>query len=407
MSFPRWVLSVIVVLVIAVVTTTGNCENFASNFLFPVGEREVLTWTDSSNPLGNSWSGGTGHLGVDYWMPSAANEPVYAVANGTVSKVYYGGPSWRGVVIVRHELPAGQSFDFNNTVLPANLEVNPTNLGVIYSLYGHLKNIPETLVEGQEVGPYTLLGYLCAQCFNPNDCDPDEVSWVPHLHFEIKNQTAIDEAWNDGVGHGYSGTRASAPNHYRGTRFILNNSNPSLGPFHDVPHDYWAEDEIAYVAAREIAQGVGGFFYPENPVTRAELCTMISRARKLSWNESWYDGSFVDVSRDHSHCEAIYTFKHFGWVSGVGNHFYPDNPIMRRNAAKIVFNGFEFTETFGGTCQFWLDFGYFDDNYSYARELCQYGIMNGFKGYFHPNKNLSRAEMAAVIYRTLQALEEN
>jgi len=197
----------------------------SDGFDYPIGNRDNFNGWYTSLSLGNSWctSNGAncyyGHLGEDYLKNSGSfeDETVYSVSNGIVYKIYTGSPnSWGGVVIIKHISPIWNNFSIAGTTLPNSGEVS-TN--VVYTLYGHI-NLTEIYVyENENVSRGAPIGKIGIVEDFPTS----------HLHFEIKNQTAIDTEWESGVGHGYSGTDKSAPNHYKPSDFI-NANRPQTFP---------------------------------------------------------------------------------------------------------------------------------------------------------------------------------
>lgn len=195
--------------------------------------------------------------------------------------------------------------------------------------------------------------------------------------------------------------------------------------FNDVPNDYWTEKEGGYIAelvARGIAQGQNGYFYPENYVTRGELCTMLVRARGLPWRSSYANNNpFTDLPSSHSHYQSVLICYNLGFVQGVGNRFYPDTAISRCDAAKIVVKGFELISDSalqqmvanGGAINknHWLDYTYGQNNYCYASYLFitpnadKKFIMTGTLAdrNFWPNTALKRSEIAKIICLALRA----
>ncbi|HPQ22934.1 MAG TPA: peptidoglycan DD-metalloendopeptidase family protein [Candidatus Paceibacterota bacterium] len=214
--------------------------------------------------LGESWSLANGHLGEDWVLPKGADkeiknengevkstipaelgQPVYAIADGVVFKV---APwpecprdkshGWGGVVLIKHQIldDVDKTFDLTNTILPDPKdneedkkaeekrvqELEKQGTKVVYSMYGHLKNIQvkegDTIKKGDKVGE---IGEVCYE--------GSTKKYAPHLHLEIKNQEAIKEDIIidniPGVGRGYSYTTAYAPNRYIPSKFIENNKN--------------------------------------------------------------------------------------------------------------------------------------------------------------------------------------
>ena len=188
-------------------------------FDFPVGIPSNHSGWYIILHLGESWDSNIGHLGEDFLKTegSALGEAVYAAGNGVVYQIYTGSPnSWGGVVIIKHEAPLGSTFNISNCTLTGDPGETDTSVGVVYTMYGHLQNIlvsrGQVIQRGMKIGE---VGYV-----------PDFPT--PHLHFEIKSQSAIDSEWQNGVGHGYSDTDGSAPYHYQPSTFINQNRPKSF-----------------------------------------------------------------------------------------------------------------------------------------------------------------------------------
>ena len=131
---------------------------------FPVGSADAGAGWRVSLGLGQSWvaSGGTaynGHLAEDWFRVGGASlgQPVYAAADGEVVTVVQNCGNYVDVVVVRHETPGSGE--------------------PIYSMYGHIET---TLRLGDRVRRRDPLGVL-----------GDPVTFSPHLHFEVKNHTAL------------------------------------------------------------------------------------------------------------------------------------------------------------------------------------------------------------------------
>jgi murein DD-endopeptidase MepM/ murein hydrolase activator NlpD len=233
----------------------------SDGFVYPVlGISQTDPTNNTVNPLSDGWSGHglgwsdstdpdmRGHLGQDYYLDSGCSgssdytvdNPVYAVSNGVVVQVVNnpntlygwednGDHGWGRVIVIKHTISPG-SFDTANSMLTVN--PNEANPVVVYSLYGHLRkgsilvNVGDTVRKGQEIAKIGKGGV--------------DVSWsCSHLHFEIKNETAYNSTsspeyccisrYVPGVGRGYSGTDGYAPNRYKPSEFIANNSVISSG----------------------------------------------------------------------------------------------------------------------------------------------------------------------------------
>jgi murein DD-endopeptidase MepM/ murein hydrolase activator NlpD len=140
---------------------------YSGSWAYPVGDPDSGAGWEVTNSLGDSWcfEGGQecyhGHLGED-WFKNSGNslgEPVYAAAAGKVSTVLQNCGNYVDVVIIKHEM---EGFE------------EP-----IYSFYGHIEangyvQIGDWVEKRQQIG---VLG--------------DPIDFDPHLHFEIKNHTAL------------------------------------------------------------------------------------------------------------------------------------------------------------------------------------------------------------------------
>jgi murein DD-endopeptidase MepM/ murein hydrolase activator NlpD len=132
---------------------------------FPVGDAESGAGWYVTNPLGNSWQSGSGiwykgHLGEDWFKDGGSyGEPVYAAAAGRVVILRPDCGNYLDIVIIEHTV---EGID------------EP-----VYSFYGHIQ-ADGFVQEGDWVEKRQQLGVI-----------GDPVVFFPHLHFEIKNRTAL------------------------------------------------------------------------------------------------------------------------------------------------------------------------------------------------------------------------
>ncbi len=258
---------------------TSNSFAVFSNFGYPTSSSGKKTFS-TSLWLGESWSFARGHLGEDYAL--AENEPVYAVADGTVFKVanwpecpYSRSYGWGGVVIIKHQIPDNidKYFDTTNAVLQGSPAIS--NPKVVYSMHAHLKNIQAS--EGQEIKKGTKLGDI------GRICKKDGGTYIPHLHFEIKDQNSINREPEigeiSGVGTGYSGINGFAPNRYIPSKFIENNKSLIIQE----------ETKSPTQKAKDIVKEIipsPGVNTPENPLSLFEktglyIKNFLAKAEKL------------------------------------------------------------------------------------------------------------------------------
>lgn len=133
--------------------------------------------------------------------------------------------------------------------------------------------------------------------------------------------------------------------------------------FSDLLKDRWSYEAVKFLVAKQVVSGYSdGSFAPENNVTRAEFIKMISKAFKLE----------------------------------------PDAPAEEASAEKTDdANGEETAAVFN-------DVGKDDWYYNSVISAYDKGIVTGdANGSFNPNTEITRQEMAAIIYRAMVAAEIN
>ena len=134
---------------------------------YPVGSADGGAGWYVSLGLGESWYSSLlgrwfrGHLGEDWFRSSGSSlgQPVYAAAAGDVVTVLQNCGNYVDVVILRHDLVEDG--------------------GSVHSFYGHIEangyvSVGDRVERRQQIG---IIG--------------DPVDFNPHLHFEVKNETAL------------------------------------------------------------------------------------------------------------------------------------------------------------------------------------------------------------------------
>lgn len=174
----------------------------------------------------------SGHYGQDY--PMGLDALVYPAADGVVYKVANWDPStsstshgWGGVVIIRHDISQSYyKFKTENTALSKDSKITE-NPQVVYTMYAHLYNIKvkegdRVYKGGGNIGQISLVHYKYKG---------QERTYPLHLHFEIKDQTVMDD--KDaiignvaGIGNSCSPMPGRIDNHYKPSEFIKNNASP-------------------------------------------------------------------------------------------------------------------------------------------------------------------------------------
>ena len=163
--------------------------------------------------------------------------------------------------------------------------------------------------------------------------------------------------------------------------------------------NHWARESIEKLYKKGIISGRDDGFYPDSPMTRAELAAIVCRA--LNLNKVSYGNSFSDVTADDwfaGYAQALYDKE---IISGIDGAFAPEIYITREMAVQVIVNAYsaqlkapdEPTE---------LDFADKDDVSGWAEENMKTavanGIINGRDGKLAPKETMTRAEAATIIY---------
>ncbi|GEM_PF-4184227 len=166
------------------------------------------------------------------------------------------------------------------------------------------------------------------------------------------------------------------------------------GAFVDVPSSHFAASAIGMLGSRGIVSGRGDRFYPEALVTRAEFAKMLGGAMGATANGG---AVFDDVPASHSLAAFIGAVVSRGWASGQDRSFFPDRPVTRIEAAKMIARAKELTAT--NACSL-TDVGGTPDG-MYACALYNAKIASGQGGKFLPLQYLTRAEAAKMLASAL------
>jgi hypothetical protein len=174
-----------------------------------------------------------------------------------------------------------------------------------------------------------------------------------------------------------------------------------LRTFKDVPAGYWAKEPIEYLATAGVISGYpDDTFKPDNKLSRAELCTLLIKAKGISV-EAVAEAVFPDLPAAHWAAPYIKASVDLGLVSGYPDGtFLPNKSLTRAEAVKIlaVFDGLEKTKAAESAFPDVL-ITHWAAQYIQAAELA--GILDYLKDRdFEANQGLTRAEAAEMISKT-------
>ncbi len=150
----------------------------------------------------------------------------------------------------------------------------------------------------------------------------------------------------------------------------------------------------------------GGLIDPEGKITRAEIATIIFRLLKEDVREEYWSktNSFPDVEITDWYNNAISTLENLGIVEGKGDGLYhPEDPITRAEMATMMARLYDYDVNTG---DFHTKFDDIDPDAWYARYVAAAEDLGLFVGdgatdHFYPERSLSRAEAMTVYNRLL------
>jgi hypothetical protein len=184
--------------------------------------------------------------------------------------------------------------------------------------------------------------------------------------------------------------------------------------FLDVPLGYWAEDSIHAIFDAGITTGCSQNpikYCTFDPVTRAQMAAFIVRAAEGEPPANYCDtGSpFSDVSPDTWPCKYIKRLLELGITKGCGPGIYcPDRNVTRAEMAAFIVRAVE-GEPSADYCDTGSPFSDVSANTwpcKYIKRLLELEITTGCgPGFYCPDRNVTRAEMAAFLGRTFLGMD--
>ena len=162
----------------------------------------------------------------------------------------------------------------------------------------------------------------------------------------------------------------------------------------------WAEGAIARWSGHKVVIGLDNKFRPDEPITRAELVTVINRIIgyfELSGN------SFIDVNADDWFYDDIMKLHGAGVAEGDGGYMRPNDPVTRQEAAVMIARAFNLE---GGSEE---ELGFSDAaeiaDWARAQVAAMYsaGYIQGYNNEFNPLDNITRAETVTIFDNMIAA----
>ncbi|MNC31189.1 Endo-1,4-beta-xylanase A precursor [compost metagenome] len=235
---------------------------------------------------------------------------------------------------------------------------------------------------------------------------------VPYTPMTSEKKNAIVAYYIDTAGNlkpvrgGYDAATGTV--NFQTTHF----SNYAVGynevKFNDVSSENWYSDAVDYLAARGIANGVGGStFAPEKNVTRADFLMMVMNAYGIGTDTAITD-NFLDAGNKY-YTGYLGTARKLGLVSGVdGNKFMPEAMISREDMSVILYNILKQLDELptGKNGKGYENFVDAAVVAGYAKDamklLVDTGWITGNGNELDPKASATRAQVAQIVYNCIK-----
>ncbi|MED3804422.1 S-layer homology domain-containing protein [Lysinibacillus xylanilyticus] len=192
--------------------------------------------------------------------------------------------------------------------------------------------------------------------------------------------------------------------------------------FKDVPSSHWAYKAITEVAKKGLVTGYSdGTYKPSAQVTRAEFATFLSRVFD---SKDRTTAKFTDVS-SHWAIDAIQEGLAVGFIQAsdfTNNKFEPNKPMTRGEMSRWLANGLasanpEYAKAIEEMANSSLTLipipefykgGVNKKDLPYIGVMLGTGLLSGYEDFaFKPNGNTTRAEVATILIRFMDAMKKS
>jgi hypothetical protein len=186
----------------------------------------------------------------------------------------------------------------------------------------------------------------------------------------------------------------------------ISDSNVVKESFSDTKN-HWGAKYIASLRSVGIVEGYAdGTYKPDQVLTRAELLKIAMVANGL---DNRYltitDTGFSDVPSNHWAATAVYRAQQFEIIDGYADGTFKPNAIVTRaEAAKVLMLASAKAIQFGSATQsVFSDVSSNDWFFQIANAAYNQGIIKGIDGKFEAARSVTRAEVAAMVVRSINS----
>lgn len=338
------------------------------------------------------------HSAVDIKAPEKT--PVYAIAEGMVSKVQRNGANGNVVCIYHRNAPG---------------HIDPSQKENLISCYLHLFSIQDTIQEGANVAAGDMIGLVGSTGTATTkhlhfQIDLESAPFHPYWPFTSAEATAAGCDFFSCVEQGLGRDKASQYT-IDGMKYVEDNKNFNNTVSAGTPDVKIATTTTTTTTTTGSDEKKNENTQPANPQPNANAVgttstitttTTTTTAGSSSGGSTTTTaaGAFSDVPDSHPNRVAIYGLKDLGVLSGnPDGTFKPDDPVNRAAMCKIALLAYKKDQAQKADVQF-TDMTSSDWFYELVRSCVSHGI---FKGYsdntYRGGNSIQWPELAVVISR--------
>ncbi|MDD5213512.1 MAG: peptidoglycan DD-metalloendopeptidase family protein [Candidatus Gracilibacteria bacterium] len=367
------------------------------------------------------------HLAVDIKAPTGT--PVYAIANGVITKVGYEKGGFGNYITIRHE----------------NVKLSDGTIGTIYSNYAHLNTV--TIKEGVKISrgdPIGTVGEtgLAVGSHLHFQIDVDTAPFHPYWPFSGTEQRAAGLDFFSAITNGLGKENAMKYTINPMTFVYSNINNTQVSATNDIPLVNNVNTGALVQTEKQVAilnndisvlntqstnnTNTATIDTPINTILTGATNTDLkiedtATISKLDLNSNialvnasnltYVDDSgislvggvntstniFSDVDDNNKSYEAIKYYKDKGLIAGYSdNNFYPNNEISRIESLKILLNSYSYLPINDKDSVF-ADVDKFSWGNSYIQRAISISLLDTRNNSFYPDRTINRVEVLKLI----------
>lgn len=146
-------------------------------------------------------------------------------------------------------------------------------------------------------------------------------------------------------------------------------------PFRDVNEKDWFYNDVQYVYTNDIMNGLSAYeFGPQNTLTRGMVVTMLHRMEGKP--RAYKTGTFTDVASGTWYTEAVEWAAENNIVNGYGTTFGPNNNITRQDLAVILYRYAQYKKMNTYSASSLTRFSDYQRVASYATNAMEWAVYN-------------------------------